>query len=191
MANPFSIHKSTEHGLSVLSLEGYLDAHTAPEFENGRFYVARIIPECESLSGADLEAWLAKLPPALVSPGVYDDFDPALRFHGLWTRSREFNGPYRRSISYTNIPGAEATFAFEGKSLTYVYTKAPNRGLARIEIDGVAHAIDLYSPKVQWQARTEFCCLAPGRHLVVLRATGEKQPQSQGVYIDLDAFIAR
>ncbi len=33
MANPFSIHKATEQGLSVLGLEGYLDAHTAPEFE--------------------------------------------------------------------------------------------------------------------------------------------------------------
>ena len=33
MANPFSIHKSTEHDLSILALEGYLDAHTAPEFE--------------------------------------------------------------------------------------------------------------------------------------------------------------
>jgi hypothetical protein len=33
--------------------------------------------------------------------------------------------------------------------------------------------------------------LAPGRHLVVLRATGEKQPRSQGAYIDLDAFIAK
>ena len=164
---------------------------TAPEFENGRFYVARIIPVCESLGGADLEAWLARLPPALVSPGVYDDSDPALRFHGLWTRSREFNGPYRHSISYTNIRGAEVTFAFQGESLTYVYTKARNRGLARIEIDGVAQAIDLYSPSVQWRARTQFCCLAPGRHLVVLRATGEKQPQSQGAYIDLDAFIAK
>jgi hypothetical protein len=180
-----------EDAIFPVELGEFLANCTAPEFENGRFYVARITPECESLSGADLEAWLAKLPPALVSPGVYDDFDPALRFHGLWTRSREFNGPYRHSISYTFKPGAETTFAFEGQSLTYVYTKAPNRGLARIEIDGVAHAVDLYSPTVQWQARTQFCCLAPGRHLVVLSATGDKQPKSQDAYIDLDAFIAR
>jgi hypothetical protein len=174
-----------------VELGEFLANCTAPQFENGRFYVARIIPECESLAGADLEAWLAKLPPALVSPGVYDDTDPALRFQGLWTRSREFSSAYRHTISYTSIPGADVTFAFQGQSLTYVYTRAPNRGLARIEIDGVAHAIDLYSPNVQWQARTEFCCLAPGRHLVVLRATGEKQPQSRDAYIDLDAFIAK
>jgi anti-sigma B factor antagonist len=55
VANPFSIHKSTEQGLSVLSLEGYLDAHTAPdfektvqsEFEAGR---VRLVVECSRLS---------------------------------------------------------------------------------------------------------------------------------------------
>jgi hypothetical protein len=180
-----------EDAISPLPLGQFLANCTTPEFENGRFYVARITAECESLDDAALESRLENAPPALVSAGVYDDFDPALRFRGAWTRSRGFNGPYRHSISYTNIPSAEATFAFEGQSLTYVYTKAPNRGVARMEIDGVAHAIDLYSPDVQWQARKEFCCLTPGRHLVVLRATGEKQPQSQGAFIDLDAFIAK
>ena len=55
MANPFSIHKSTEQGLSVFALEGYLDAHTAPafekaleaEFEAGR---VRLVVECSRLT---------------------------------------------------------------------------------------------------------------------------------------------
>ncbi len=55
MANPFSIHKSTQQGLSVLALEGYLDAHTAPEFEKavqaefeaGRL---RLVVECSRLT---------------------------------------------------------------------------------------------------------------------------------------------
>jgi anti-sigma B factor antagonist len=33
MPHPFVVHRSLEGALSVLSLEGYLDAHTAPEFE--------------------------------------------------------------------------------------------------------------------------------------------------------------
>ncbi len=33
MANPFAIGKGSRDGLSILSLEGYLDAHTAPQFE--------------------------------------------------------------------------------------------------------------------------------------------------------------
>ena len=55
MANPFSIHKSTEQGLSVLALEGYLDAHTAPEFERAvqtEFEAARVrlVVECARLT---------------------------------------------------------------------------------------------------------------------------------------------
>lgn len=33
MPNPFSIVRSTENNLVVLSLDGFLDAHTAPQFE--------------------------------------------------------------------------------------------------------------------------------------------------------------
>jgi anti-sigma B factor antagonist len=33
MPHPFAVHRSQEGALSVLGLEGYLDAHTAPQFE--------------------------------------------------------------------------------------------------------------------------------------------------------------
>jgi anti-sigma B factor antagonist len=33
LPNPFSIARSTEGALTVLALDGFLDAHTAPEFE--------------------------------------------------------------------------------------------------------------------------------------------------------------
>ena len=55
MANPFSIHKSSEQGLSVLALAGYLDAHTAPEFEKAvqsEFEAGRVklLVECSRLT---------------------------------------------------------------------------------------------------------------------------------------------
>lgn len=34
MPTPFTIQRSSRDGLTILSLDGYLDAHTAPEFEN-------------------------------------------------------------------------------------------------------------------------------------------------------------
>ena len=49
-----------EEPIFPMALGEFLANCTTPEFENGRFYVARITSECESLSGADLEAWLAK-----------------------------------------------------------------------------------------------------------------------------------
>lgn len=33
MANPFSVNCAAEDGFVILRLEGYLDAHTAPQFE--------------------------------------------------------------------------------------------------------------------------------------------------------------
>lgn len=55
MANPFAIQTSVEDGLSIITLEGFVDAHTAPQFENaiqkeieaGR---NRIIVNCEKLN---------------------------------------------------------------------------------------------------------------------------------------------
>jgi anti-sigma B factor antagonist len=55
VANPFAIQTSVEDGLSIITLEGFVDAHTAPQFENaiqkeieaGR---NRIIVNCEKLN---------------------------------------------------------------------------------------------------------------------------------------------
>jgi hypothetical protein len=177
--------------LAPSSLAEFVANCTTPLIENGRFYAAENARECDALSDAALEAKIEGMPPALVSPGDYDDFDAALKFHGIWVRSRRFDGPFRHSISYTDSPGAKASFAFQGSSLTYMFTKSFNRGIADLEIDGAPHEIDLYAAATQWQNRVEFCCLGQGRHLAVLRATGRKRPEAAEAYIDLDAFIAR
>lgn len=55
MANPFAIGRSMQEGKSILALEGYLDAHTAPQFEKAveeEFEAGRIqiIVDCSKLS---------------------------------------------------------------------------------------------------------------------------------------------
>ena len=56
-------------------------------------------------------------------------------------------------------------------------------------IDGATRdRIDLYAPAVQWQHKEGYCCFAPGRHVVVVRSTGEKNPASSGYVVDLDSF---
>ncbi len=55
MPNPFAIQSTVNHGLSIIALEGFVDAHTAPQFENaiqseieaGRH---RIVVNCEKLN---------------------------------------------------------------------------------------------------------------------------------------------
>ena len=117
------------------ALRELLETCTTPEYEAGDFYLARLEPDCgERVKGAAARA--ASRPEIVVPPGYYDDFDPAIRYRGDWTNSDKFDGPFQHTISFSDIPGAEAAFAFEGNALVYMYTKAPNRGLAAITIDG-------------------------------------------------------
>ncbi|MFN8001550.1 MAG: STAS domain-containing protein [Acidobacteriota bacterium] len=55
MPNPFALNTSQQDDVSVITLEGFVDAHTAPQFENaiqqavdaGRI---RIVVNCEKLN---------------------------------------------------------------------------------------------------------------------------------------------
>jgi hypothetical protein len=161
-------------------LQEMLERCTAAEYEHGDEYLARLEPTCR--------------PPVertavVVSAGFYDDFDPALLYRGDWTKDRGFDQPDRHTITYTNVPGSEVEIAFEGKALTYVYTKALTRGIASVTVDGVDQGmVDLYSAETKWQSRTRFCCFAPGRHVAVIRLTGRADARSTGTFIDLDSF---
>jgi 4-amino-4-deoxy-L-arabinose transferase-like glycosyltransferase len=161
------------------ALRELLETCTTPEYEAGDFYLARLEPNCVPRVKTEI----------VVPPGYYDDFDPAIRYRGDWTSSDKYDGPFLHTISFTNIPGAEAALAFEGSSLVYMYTKAPNRGLAAITINGVGKGtIDLYAPAVEWQNSSRFCCLGPGKHVAVIRVLGQSSAGSTGQFVDLDGF---
>ncbi len=172
------------------ALQELLERCTATEYEFASYYLARLEPGCERQNSSALPPPAPNAPPVVVPPGSYDDFDPAIRFRGDWIKSARFDGPYRHTISYTDAQGAEASLAFEGTALTYVFTKASNRGLASITIDDIGQGtIDLYSPTIVWRAEARFCCLSPGRHVAVIRVLGQNRPHSEGRFIDLDSFI--
>jgi hypothetical protein len=164
-----------EDDVQPAALREMLERCTEAEYELGDQYLAHLQPTCRSQQ--------------VVSAGFYDDFDPALIFRGDWTRDRSFDGPDRHTISYSDIPGSEAQILFEGKALTYTYTKAPNRGLAEVIIDGSSQGtVDLYSPNIEWQTHTRFCCFEAGKHVAVIRVAGRANPKSTGLFIDLDSF---
>ena len=55
MPNQFAINSSQEDGLTIITLEGYLDAHTAPQFEQAIQTEidaghVRIVVDCEKLT---------------------------------------------------------------------------------------------------------------------------------------------
>jgi hypothetical protein len=166
------------------SLKDLLDNCTVPEYEFRTFYVARLEPDCKAL------APVVPLQPVLTAArGVYDDIDPVVLFRGDWERGDRFDNAFHKTIAYTNTAGAEFAFAFEGTAVSYIFTKATNRGIAAITIDGVSKGkFDLYSATVEWQSRLLFAGLGAGRHVFLLHVTGESRAGAQGAFVDLDAL---
>src|SRR5262249_42599076 len=121
---------------------------------------------------------------------MYDDLDPALWYRGEWTHNTSLEQPIFHSVTYSSQPGAEIVIAFEGTALTWMYTKAPDRGVASVVIDGVPQGdFDLYSDPTQWQVRSRFCCFSPGKHEAVIRVLGKHSPGSTGNVVDLDSIV--
>ena len=171
------------NGLQPAALRQLLAWCGQPEYEFKGFHLTHIDAQC-------LDNPLAERPVITVQPGVYDDFDPVLRFRGDWDHRDDFDAPFRHTVSYSDVPGAEAALAFEGRAFTYVFTKAPNRGIAEIWLDGTRRAVvDGYSAGIEWQRNFRVCCLAPGRHEGIIRVTGRKQAASEAAFVDLDALI--
>jgi glycosyltransferase involved in cell wall biosynthesis len=162
------------------SLQDFLTDCVAPEFQAGWLFLSRIENSCRPGGWA--------LEPLSVSPGVYDDSDPAIVFKGPWIQDKAWPRTYAHTVTYANLPGSEIRLAFEGSVLTYTYTKAPNRGKADITIDGVpAMILDLYAPGAEWQRRTSFK-VNPGQHRAVITILPDKNPKSSDRFVDLDAF---
>ena len=139
--------------------------------------------------------WLQELPslpcphdPA-PSPKPMDDSSPRICWYGPWAPG-EFSKSWEGTQTFTNREGATANIAFEGSGLTYVYTKAWNRGKAAVTIDGLLRGvIDEYSPDIVWQARTTFDGLQPGTHTAEIRVLHKRNPAASDFYVDVDALI--
>jgi hypothetical protein len=112
-----------------------------------------------------------------------------IEYEGAW-KSGAFPRAASGILTYSNQSGANAAFFFQGTGITYVYTKAFNRGRARVSIDGQERAIlDLYDPQIVWRASTVFSGLAPGGHVFEVSVLNSRSPASQDTYVDVDQLI--
>jgi len=126
---------------------------------------------------------------ATVGPGHYEDGDQKVEYKGKWWPDHQFPQSSGQSITYSDKPGDTFRFAFNGSAITYVFTQALNRGIAEVKIDGgAAVRINQYSRATQWQTKQRFGGLSSGNHTLEVRVSGEKDPASGGLFVDLDAF---
>ncbi|HUI53674.1 MAG TPA: glycosyltransferase family 39 protein [Bryobacteraceae bacterium] len=170
-------------------LRRVLETCTLPQSEFDDFYVALLDPVCEHMDEPALLSHTQSQPQLVLPRGIYDDYDPALWFRGVWTRT-SLDGNWGHTISYSGAPGAEVSVSFEGSALTYLHSKGPDRGQAELSIDGVSKGIvDLYAPTAEQQVRSFYCCLGNGHHVAVIRVLGRKNQSSSGQIVDLDAIV--
>ena len=125
-------------------------------------------------------------------PGVYDDLDSRIEYTGAWLHDRQFKQPQSGSITYSRTAGDSFRLFFSGTAVEYVFTRAPNRGIAEVWIDGKRRAeLDEYSPAIEWRTRRIFARLPEGPHTIEVHVTGKKNAASADVYVDVDAVVIR
>jgi hypothetical protein len=103
--------------------------------------------------------------------------------------------------SWTAVPAAAATqggihagagnasLSFQGTRVDYVARTGPNRGIARVTLDGrTLPTEDLYAPVAGSRTRS-LTGLAPGNHVVRVSSSGTRNPASSSTAISLDEFV--
>jgi hypothetical protein len=155
----------------------FLSDYTEPEAEYGGVRLAR------------LGAVRNPRPEAPAHAGRYNDTDPRIRYYAHWTHTPDFPSAGHHSVTYSDLPDASFRFTFRGSQITWVYTKAFNRGIARVIIDGADRGVvDLWSQQIAWQQRMAFKLLENGVHTLEVEAAG-KNPRASGSFVDVDELI--
>jgi hypothetical protein len=132
------------------------------------------------------------LPAPGVSSGVVmvNDDGSSVTYSGTWVDNAIAGGRIYGDEHYSNSTGASAQFAFTGTGVTWVCTKAANRGHADVYIDNVFQTtVDAYAAANQYQVNGYTKTgLANGPHTIKIVCKGTKNGNSSGTYIDVDGF---
>ena len=156
----------------------FLQGYTAPEAFSGDFYLARLDrkPKLHTTN----------------SSGAYDNTDSSIHYIGAWYLDNQFAEAANRTITYSNNPGDSFRFRFHGGEISWVYTKAFNRGMAAVSIDGEEkETVDLYSSDIHWQSRTTLSGLSDSEHVLEVRVLEDKHSDATDRFVDVDEIIVR
>jgi hypothetical protein len=172
-----------------IAVDTVLKACGEPRFSFERFTVLKLRPDC----AAELKRLPSPgCPPGIAPllPGHYDETDPRITFQGKWTFEKKFPSTFGGTIHYSNSPGDQICFSIEGVGFDYVFTRAFNRGMALILVDGKEAArLDAYSPNTKWQAHASIANLAPRRHDILIRVLPARNSAATDYYVDLDSVV--
>jgi hypothetical protein len=120
-----------------------------------------------------------------------DDSNKTIAYVGNWGHGK-FAQAHDASLSYSNDAGASARATFQGTQITWVHSKAVNRGIVEVRIDGVSKGkIDLYSASTIWRTEDTFKTFGPGAHTFEVLVTEDRNPLATDHFADVDALIVK
>ncbi len=130
----------------------------------------------------DVDAYAIDIPrvaPIQNYDGFYDDFSYMIQYVGSWQNAPNIAYARNQTESFTNIAQDGATFTFDSSLVTFYFSKATNRGIAAVTIDGTfRETIDMYASSTQGQQTRTYSNLGSGVHTIHISNTGQKNPNS-------------
>lgn len=133
------------------------------------------------------------LPDATAVPPPYSGWysfesDHPLVTYSIPLQARQVVGASRGQYHRSENRQSAITFAFEGEGLRIRYVAARNMGIFEVSVDGVViDTVDAYAPELLFPG-TRVYFVGSGSHLLTLRSTGRRNPQSEGAVVGLDAI---
>ena len=93
------------------------------------------------------------------------------------------------SFTLSGRAGATVSMRFDGSGVDWVTVTGPNRGRARVMIDGeVVRTVDLYSAAKTFGVVERVDALSAGSHVVRIEVIGRKSAPSAGRLVAIDRF---
>ena len=116
---------------------------------------------------------------------VQDSNTTSIRYAGTW---RAYSGtePLSGTMRYSGTAGSTASMTFTGRAVSWVATRAVNRGIGYVYIDGTyVGSVDSYASATQWRSVVFARSWASsGTHTITIKVAGTSGRPT----IDLDAF---
>jgi hypothetical protein len=132
------------------------------------------------------------LPDATNEPPPYEGWysfesdNPAVHYSTPWEPRLHANasrGQYHRSENVQSY----ASFSFEGEGLRIRYVAARNMGIFQVVVDGaIIDTVDAFAPEIAFPG-TRVYTVGRGAHNLELRSAQQRNPQSEGYVLALDA----
>jgi hypothetical protein len=117
-------------------------------------------------SGAiDIDAIEVFTPPSPLGTGIYDDNHPNWNYSGAWNRWSG-QGPYGGTLTYSSNSSASTSIQIYGTAFRIYYTKANNRGILGIRVDGLFVGKQSANSDLSWQSVYQHTGLSNGPHTI-------------------------